>query len=230
MGEVSCFLIGMALALIPRAYDHFIQQTERHERDLKASQGGLSDAEARLLQELQTSIFCSGEEYQMSAFRLILLEVNGTDRYRRCRFRNLCYQPPSPEESRPGDFFALVNHNSTFVGLDDRNEDGNWTGFHRLVQLTSVRDLNQFAMSVQALPLRADVVRRFNVQHVTSPVFLMSRSLPSNLAHLFVENLIPLYFTLEDLCVGDVGSCVRTIFLMFLDRDPESVQLRNPSC
>jgi hypothetical protein len=49
----------------------------------------------------------------------------------------------------------------------------------------------------------------------------MTSFLPSNLAHALRDDLLPLYFTYEDLCWGDVRSCTSKYRLVFMPTDKE---------
>ena len=109
---------------------------------------------------------------------------------RRCRFTDLCYKKDS------NDFVFLSDISSIKSGLpSDRFSPA-------LVGLSSVRDHNQFYFNFVEIPfnvLNNNLTKSYKIEFLKGKTFIMSRFKADNLMHYFHDDLIPLYFTLQEL-------------------------------
>ncbi|CAG0888850.1 unnamed protein product [Darwinula stevensoni] len=127
---------------------------------------------------------------------------------RQCTFKNLCFNPRRK-------FIAFLGRESTFLGLGSSQtlemDLGSFSG----------HNVFHFGYSTLRTERWGSIRKEFrDVEWIETPVKIAARLLPVNLQHSFHDDIIPLYFTLESICAGDVDAFRRTFGFVFIDDQP----------
>lgn len=110
---------------------------------------------------------------------------------RRCRFTNLCYKKDTNDY-----VFLYDNKRSVKSGLpSDRFSPS-------LADMSSIADHNQYYFNyveIASNGLAHSLSRRYRIERLMGTTFLMSRFKPDNLMHYFHDDILPLFFTLQEI-------------------------------
>lgn len=144
------------------------------------------------LEELYSSVSCRG--------------INHTDRI--CKFKNLCY------ESLSQVFIFFHNYKSIMIGVpQDRFTPA-------LIDFSSVYDHNTQYFNFIDLP--ASAFSKFNVNIIKGISLLFKRFNPENLMHVFHDDLIPAFVTLNENFLLNKNEGVQFVFADGRDPGPYS--------
>lgn len=120
-----------------------------------------------------------------------------------CRFQNLYYNLFQKE------FVFLYSLNSTVYGIESvRSLQTN-------LYLSSVIKHTAFQLPITVLTF-STFVANYKAKLIPGKSLLMSRFKPDNLLHIFHDDLLPIYFTVQEICMG-VMSCIEDINLFIFD-------------
>ncbi|CAG0891645.1 unnamed protein product [Darwinula stevensoni] len=139
-----------------------------------------------------------------------------------CQFRNLCY---SADPKRRG-FAFFVGRKSSLDSLPSPEETEEY--FHISLDPNAHRPY-----PTERYPHDEETLKRFRFRFFNGSVLLLHRSAEDgfHLSTSFHNDLMPLYFTLQELCVGDVEKCSRSYTLFLVDDgdlDPADEYLYRP--
>ncbi|XP_023244317.1 protein O-linked-mannose beta-1,4-N-acetylglucosaminyltransferase 2-like [Centruroides sculpturatus] len=104
---------------------------------------------------------------------------------RKCRFKNLCYWPRSKE-------YIFFHHEKSILSGVPNNR------FPVLVDLSSVDDHNTQYFTFVDLP--HSVSNDFKIEFINKSTLIFNRFNPDNLMHVFHDDLLPVYATLNEIC------------------------------
>ncbi|CAG0923889.1 unnamed protein product [Notodromas monacha] len=149
----------------------------------------ISTTNASIIQhDLSTRVYCRGDSFVT----------------RRCTIFNLCVSPQRDT------FIFLTSPQSQIVGVP-REEVAR---SDRLLDASSIADHNMMHLVYTTLPL--EMASQLKMRFINESVFIMNPFLPSNMAHTLLDDLIPLFFTYDELCFGDIYACIEKYRLVLL--------------
>ncbi|XP_014278173.1 protein O-linked-mannose beta-1,4-N-acetylglucosaminyltransferase 2 [Halyomorpha halys] len=132
---------------------------------------------------------------------------NHKNNSKRCVFLNLCYNFHS-------DFIFLLTGKSIISGLNHKKDFKN-------IFPTSV-------LNHSALPLKISLTYAKNFSDFKiyeKEVFLLHRFKPDNIMHVVHDDILPLFATYRDLCLGNVSVCASKYDILFSDRNNDGPYL-----
>lgn len=124
---------------------------------------------------------------------------NHKNNSKRCVFLNLCYNYHS-------NYMFSLTEKSIISGLNNKNDFKN---------MFSTSILNH-----SALPLKISVMYANNFSNFKmydKEVFLLHRFKPDNIMHVIHDDILPLFATYRDLCLGNVSECALKYDIIFSD-------------
>ncbi|CAG0886905.1 unnamed protein product [Cyprideis torosa] len=152
----------------------------------------------------------------LSNVRFVLTTPRVSSATRHCHFTNLCYLVPQPDSVNAGTFIFVYKKTSRVIGVDFQKEN-----LLHFLDLSSVPHHTRLEMEVEVvLPVPVLNISSVNLprQDIEYPVFIMQRLVHENLAHVLLDDLLPLFVTYERLCLGNIRKCTKALHLLLLDR------------
>lgn len=127
----------------------------------------------------------------------------------RCHFHNLHYS------SQHKEFIFVLSPRSVVYGIDDIKS------LQTMLFLSSVTGHNAFPFHVTIVP--HDVfMSSYTSRVISGKIFILARFKPDNLQHVFHDDLIPLYFSVKELCGGS-DTCLNELIVVFSDDNERNV-------
>lgn len=127
----------------------------------------------------------------------------------RCHFHNLHYSPKNKE------FIFVLSPRSVVYGIDDIKS------LQTTLFLSSVAGHNAFPFHVTVVP--QDVfMSSYTSRVISGKILILARFKPDNLQHVFHDDLIPLYFSVKELCSGS-DTCLNELIVVFGDDNERNV-------
>lgn len=122
---------------------------------------------------------------------------------RQCKFKNLCYWPRTKE-------YIFFHHENSIISGVPMNR------FPVLVDLSSVDDHNTQYFTYTDVPY--SVYNDFIIEFIKKSTLIFNRFNPDNLMHVFHDDLLPVFSTLNEIC-NKIDQCKVQLFFSE-NRDP----------
>lgn len=122
-----------------------------------------------------------------------------------CTFKNICY------DKYIMSFIFFLGNQSVIKGLPS------YRAF-QTIQLSSVSSHNKFQANVSVSTVYNYDIKR---AEFIKKGLLFSRFKPDNIMHVIHDDLIPIYLTLEEICLGDMVYCTSNFQLIMHDDYPK---------
>ncbi|XP_046673489.1 protein O-linked-mannose beta-1,4-N-acetylglucosaminyltransferase 2-like [Homalodisca vitripennis] len=121
-----------------------------------------------------------------------------------CSFKNLYHLPQYKQY-----FFFLLNEYSVISGVKTIE-------MLKQFELSTVRNHSTFHLKLVIID-SSEYLLKQHLVHVNDDIFLMKRFKPDNIMHIIHDDLLPLFFTFNELCKGDIYICLSMYKLLFID-------------
>ncbi|XP_042208042.1 protein O-linked-mannose beta-1,4-N-acetylglucosaminyltransferase 2-like isoform X2 [Homarus americanus] len=126
----------------------------------------------------------------------------------RCHFQNLYYNIQKKE------FVFVHSLNSIIYGIN------NIKTLQDQLYLSSLIGHNAFLIPITAVLFTSFITKyeNINFKAVHGKTLIMTRFKPDNLLHVFHDDLLPIYFTMQELCMNQ-RLCIEDLNLVFTDEE-----------
>ncbi|XP_045623265.2 protein O-linked-mannose beta-1,4-N-acetylglucosaminyltransferase 2 isoform X1 [Procambarus clarkii] len=121
----------------------------------------------------------------------------------RCRFQNIYYNPGKKE------FVFALSPNSVLYGINSIKT------LEEHLYMSSVVGHNAFQISITTVPYTS-FFTKYKYKTVHGESLLIARFKPDNLLHVFHDDLLPIYFTMREICMN-YRLCIENMKLIFID-------------
>ncbi|XP_071547650.1 protein O-linked-mannose beta-1,4-N-acetylglucosaminyltransferase 2-like isoform X1 [Panulirus ornatus] len=123
----------------------------------------------------------------------------------RCHFQNLHYNLLLKE------YAFVYSPDSIVYGIKNIRD------LQEQLYLSSVKGHNAFQMRIAVVPYTS-FVTKYKSKIIHGKSLLMARFKPDNLMHVFHDDLLPIYFTIQELCTN-IRSCIEDLKLIITDEN-----------
>lgn len=134
--------------------------------------------------------------------------VERQDSSRVCQFKNLYYFPQYKDC-----LIFLLNEHSIVSGIQLAES-------LKQISLSSVKNHTGLDLNLVIIKSKDNFLQK-TIKLFKNHSFLMKRFKPDNIMHVIHDDLLPLFATYQELCVGDVQDCLSRYHVIFLDNNNE---------
>ncbi|XP_046395234.1 protein O-linked-mannose beta-1,4-N-acetylglucosaminyltransferase 2-like [Ischnura elegans] len=127
--------------------------------------------------------------------------------HKTCTFNNLCWLPSEEQ------FIFLLGETSIFHGVTD------WRDLAGLV-FSSAAGHNRFSMKIAVIsvPVAGEhPLNQYTIINEREWVYFLWRFKPDNIMHTVHDDLLPLFYVYDELCLGNIQACAEKYKLIFVD-------------
>lgn len=135
--------------------------------------------------------------------------VRRLDGSKKCNFKNIFYMPQFKEH-----LVFLLNEHSVISGVES-------TEALKDINLSSLKNHTKCILKLIVLKSTEYILNK-DFLVVSGNSLIMKRFKPDNIMHVIHDDLLPLFFTLEELCQGNLQQCLSSHHLIFLDDNEDA--------
>lgn len=134
--------------------------------------------------------------------------VERQDSSKFCQFKNLYYLPQFKDC-----LIFLLNEHSIISGIK-------FAESLKQISLSAVKNHTGLDLNLVIIKSKDNLLDK-TIKLFKNHSFLMKRFKPDNIMHVIHDDLLPLFVTFHELCVGDVQDCLSKYHVIFLDNNNE---------
>lgn len=134
--------------------------------------------------------------------------VERQDSSKFCQFKNLYYFPQFKDC-----LIFLLNEHSIISGIK-------FAESLKQISLSAVKNHTGLDLNLVIIKSKDNLLDK-TIKLFKNHSFLMKRFKPDNIMHVIHDDLLPLFVTFHELCVGDVQDCLSKYHVIFLDNNNE---------